>query len=572
MALLIQKVKGHASLVFVSFLMTCLMVVSQLWQPKLLQKVMTAIMNEDNQELKNVGILLIAVAVVGLIAGILNTILAAKVSQEVASEIRADGFKKIQTFSFADIEKFSSSNLVVRLTNDVNQIQMIVMMTLQTILRIPILFIGSFILAMLTLPKLWWVIILLVVLVLLTVMSLFGLMGKHFTKIQGYIEKVNTIAKENLTGIRVVKSFVQEENETKKFTNISDKLAKHTITVGNLFSIMIPTFMLISSLAIVAPIYFAADLATTDLEVIGAIVSFMNYLMQIMMSIIIGGMMMMMASRGMVSLQRLNEVLETEPTLTYLDKDVKPITSGEVVFDHVSFTYNGDDHPTLKDITFKAEEGEVVGVVGATGAGKSTLAQMIARMYDPTEGNIYVGEANLKEVGKEDLRENIALVLQKAILFSGTIADNLRQGDKKADEAKMEKASRIAQAKEFIEKEADGFMSPVEERGANFSGGQKQRLSISRGVIGDPKILVLDDSTSALDARSEKLVKEALANELTGTTTFIIAQKISSVVQADTILVLDEGHLVAQGTHKELLQTSDVYREIYETQKAKEVE
>lgn len=572
MALLLQKVKGHGRLIFVSFLMTCLMVISQLWQPKLLQKVMTAIMNEDNQELKNVGIILIIVAVVGLVAGILNTILAAKVSQEVASEIRADGFKKIQTFSFADIEKFSTSNLVVRLTNDVNQIQMIVMMTLQTILRIPILFIGSFILAMMTLPKLWWVIILLVVLVFVTVMSLFGLMGKHFTKIQGYIEKVNTIAKENLTGIRVVKSFVQEENETKKFIKVSDKLAKHTITVGNLFSIMIPTFMLISSLAIVVSIYFAADLAKTDIEVIGAIVSFMNYLMQIMMSIIIGGMMMMMASRGMVSLKRLNEVLETEPTLVYKKENTQPITTGEVVFDHVSFTYNGDDHPTLKDISFSTKAGESVGVVGATGAGKSTLAQMIARMYDPTEGNIYVGEANLKDVAKEDLRENVALVLQKAILFSGTIADNIRQGDKKANEEKMEKASRIAQAKEFIERQADGFMSPVEERGANFSGGQKQRLSISRGVIGDPKVLVLDDSTSALDARSEKLVKEALANELDGTTTFIIAQKISSVVQADNILVLDEGRLVAQGTHKELLKTSDVYKEIYETQKAKEVE
>ncbi|MFW7372843.1 ABC transporter ATP-binding protein [Vagococcus fluvialis] len=572
MALLLQKVKGHGRLVFVSFMMTCLMVISQLWQPKLLQKVMTAIMNEDNQELKNVGIILIIVAVVGLVAGILNTILAAKVSQEVASEIRADGFKKIQTFSFADIEKFSTSNLVVRLTNDVNQIQMIVMMTLQTILRIPILFIGSFILAMMTLPKLWWVIILLVVLVFVTVMSLFGLMGKHFTKIQGYIEKVNTIAKENLTGIRVVKSFVQEENETKKFTKVSDKLAKHTITVGNLFSIMIPTFMLISSLAIVVSIYFAADLAKTDIEVIGAIVSFMNYLMQIMMSIIIGGMMMMMASRGMVSLKRLNEVLETEPTLVYKKENTQPITTGEVVFDHVSFTYNGDDHPTLKDISFSTKAGESVGVVGATGAGKSTLAQMIARMYDPTEGNIYVGEANLKDVAKEDLRENVALVLQKAILFSGTIADNIRQGDKKANEEKMEKASRIAQAKEFIERQADGFMSPVEERGANFSGGQKQRLSISRGVIGDPKVLVLDDSTSALDARSEKLVKEALANELDGTTTFIIAQKISSVVQADNILVLDEGRLVAQGTHKVLLKTSDVYKEIYETQKAKEVE
>ncbi|MBO0486171.1 ABC transporter ATP-binding protein [Vagococcus fluvialis] len=572
MALLLQKVKGHGRLVFVSFMMTCLMVISQLWQPKLLQKVMTAIVNEDNQELKNVGIILIIVAVVGLVAGILNTILAAKASQEVASEIRADGFKKIQTFSFADIEKFSTSNLVVRLTNDVNQIQMIVMMTLQTILRIPILFIGSFVLAMMTLPKLWWVIILLVVLVFVTVMSLFGLMGKHFTKIQGYIEKVNTIAKENLTGIRVVKSFVQEENETKKFTKVSDKLAKHTITVGNLFSIMIPTFMLISSLAIVVSIYFAADLAKTDIEVIGAIVSFMNYLMQIMMSIIIGGMMMMMASRGMVSLKRLNEVLETEPTLVYKKENTQPITTGEVVFDHVSFTYNGDDHPTLKDISFSTKAGESVGVVGATGAGKSTLAQMIARMYDPTEGNIYVGEANLKDVAKEDLRENVALVLQKAILFSGTIADNIRQGDKKANEEKMEKASRIAQAKEFIERQADGFMSPVEERGANFSGGQKQRLSISRGVIGDPKVLVLDDSTSALDARSEKLVKEALANELDGTTTFIIAQKISSVVQADNILVLDEGRLVAQGTHKELLKTSDVYKEIYETQKAKEVE
>ena len=572
MALLLQKVKGHGRLVFVSFLMTCLMVISQLWQPKLLQKVMTAIMNEDNQELKNVGIILIIVAVVGLVAGILNTILAAKVSQEVASEIRADGFKKIQTFSFADIEKFSTSNLVVRLTNDVNQIQMIVMMTLQTILRIPILFIGSFILAMMTLPKLWWVIILLVVLVFVTVMSLFGLMGKHFTKIQAYIEKVNTIAKENLTGIRVVKSFVQEENETKKFTKVSDKLAKHTITVGNLFSIMIPTFMLISSLAIVVSIYFAADLAKTDIEVIGAIVSFMNYLMQIMMSIIIGGMMMMMASRGMVSLKRLNEVLETEPTLVYKKENTQPITTGEVVFAHVSFTYNGDDHPTLKDISFSTKVGEFVGVVGATGAGKSTLAQMIARIYDPTEGNIYVGEANLKDVAKEDLRENVALVLQKAILFSGTIADNIRQGDKKANEEKMERASRIAQAKEFIERQADGFMSPVEERGANFSGGQKQRLSISRGVIGDPKVLVLDDSTSALDARSEKLVKEALANELDGTTTFIIAQKISSVVQADNILVLDEGRLVAQGTHKELLKTSDVYKEIYETQKAKEVE
>ncbi len=572
MALLIRKIKGQRVFVLLSFLMTVIMVTSQLWQPKLLQKIMTAIMNEDSKELKSVGILLIIIALIGLIAGVINTVLAAKISQEIASEIRADGFKKIQTFSFSSIEKFSTSNLVVRLTNDVNQVQNIVMMTFQTILRIPILFLGSFILALVTLPKLWWVIILLVVLVLLTVMTLFGLMSKHFTKIQGFIEKVNSIAKENLRGIRVVKSFVQEGNEIKKFTNVSDKLAKHTISVGNLFSVMIPTFMLIANLAIVISIYFAADLAKTDLEVIGAIVSFMNYLTQIMMSIIIGGMMTMMASRGMVSLKRLNEVLDTEPTLTFKQNDMSLIENGNVVFDNVSFTYDGEDHPILKNISFNVTSGDSIGVVGATGAGKSTLAQMIARMYDPTEGTIYVGNANLVDVGKDDLRNNVALVLQKAILFSGTIADNLRHGRKNADEKAMKRASGIAQASEFIDRQSEGYFSQVEERGSNFSEGQKQRLSITRGVIGNPKILVLDDSTSALDAHSEKLVKDALANELINTTTFIIAQKISSVVQTDNILVLDEGNLVAQGTHRELLKTSSVYREIYETQKAKEVE
>ncbi|MGO3838346.1 MAG: ABC transporter ATP-binding protein [Vagococcus sp.] len=572
MALLINKLKSNGRLVLFSFIMTSISVASQLWQPKLLQKVMTAIINEDNNEMKTVGITLLIVAVIGLLAGVVNTVLAAKVSQEVASEIRADGFKKIQTFSFSNIERFSTSNLVVRLTNDVTQVQNIVMMGLQTILRIPIMFVGSFILAMMTLPQLWWIIILLVILVFVTVMSVFGLMGKHFTKIQGYIEKVNSIAKENLSGMRVVKSFVQEENEIDKFTSVSDKLAMHTIKVGNLFSIMIPTFMLISSLAIVGSIYFAADLAKTDLEVVGAIVSFMNYLMQIMMSIIIGGMMMMMASRGMVSLGRLNEVLITEPDITFDEEPVSLISDGSVVFDHVSFTYEGDDHSTLKDISFQAKSGQSVGIVGATGAGKSTLAQLIARMYDPTEGVIKVGGVDLIHVGKSDLRNSVALVLQKAILFSGTIADNLRQGKKQANNSDMQRASRIAQASEFIDRQSDGYYSQVDERGSNFSGGQKQRLSISRGVIGQPKVLVLDDSTSALDARSEKLVKEALTNELTNTTTFIIAQKISSVVQADTILVLDEGELVAEGTHKELLQTSDVYREIYDTQKAKEVE
>lgn len=571
MSLLINKMKNHLGAVIGSILMTFVIVGTQLWQPKLLQKVLNAVMADDKDRIFEVGITLLVVAGVGLIAGIINTILAAKVAQEVSADVREEGFKKIQTFSFSNIEKFSTGNIVVRLTNDITQIQTLVMLTLQTLLRIPILFVGSFILAMMTLPQLWWIIIVLVVLVLLTVMSIFGMMGKHFGMIQTYLDRVNGIAKENLAGMRVVKSFVQEENETKRFTKVSEKLTKHTISVGNLFAIMIPTFTVISSLAIVVAIYFSADLATKDLEVIGAVASFMNYLMQIMMSIIIGGMMTMMASRAMVSLSRIKEVLDTEPDITFKSSANKLITKGDVSFKHVTFQYDGDDRPSLKDITFDVVHGQSIGIVGATGAGKSTLAQLIARMYDPTEGVIEIDQINLKEANKENLREFVSLVLQKAILFSGTIADNLRHGKRDASEAEMEHASRIAQAKEFIDRQADGYASVVEERGANFSGGQKQRLSISRGVIGDPKILILDDSTSALDAKSEKLVKEALNNDLKDTTTFIIAQKISSVVQADKILVLDEGELVASGTHKELVASSDVYREIYETQKGKEV-
>lgn len=571
MSLLINKMKNHLGAVIGSILMTFVIVGTQLWQPKLLQKVLNAVMADDKDKIFEVGITLLVVAGVGLIAGIINTILAAKVAQEVSADVREDGFKKIQTFSFSNIEKFSTGNIVVRLTNDITQIQTLVMMTLQTLLRIPILFVGSFILAMMTLPQLWWIIIVLVVLVLVTVMAIFGLMGKHFGMIQTYLDRVNGIAKENLAGMRVVKSFVQEENETKRFAKISEKLTKHTISVGNLFAIMIPTFTVISSLAIVVAIYFSADLATKDLEVIGAVASFMNYLMQIMMSIIIGGMMMMMASRAMVSLGRIKEVLDTEPDITFNPAASKMITKGDVSFRDVTFQYDGDDRPSLKHITFDVAHGQSIGIVGATGAGKSTLAQLIARMYDPTEGSIEIDQINLKDANKDNLRESVSLVLQKAILFSGTIADNLRHGKRDASEKEMEEASKIAQAKEFIDRQVDGYGSLVEERGANFSGGQKQRLSISRGVIRDPKILILDDSTSALDAKSEKLVKEALNNELKDTTTFIIAQKISSVVQADQILVLDEGELVASGTHKELVASSDVYREIYETQKGKEV-
>lgn len=569
MKLILRHAKKYKVAVFISLLSVAVMVAAALWQPKLLQQVLEAIITEDNDEMKTIGIYLISLALLGLAAGITNTIFSAKVAQGVSADIREEAFRKIQTFSFGNIEQFSAGNLVVRLTNDITQIQNLVMISLQSLFRIPFLFIGAFILAMITMPQLWWIIVALIVTVFLITALSFTRMGKHFMIIQKLIDRVNSIAKENLLGIRVVKSFVQEENQLKSFSKVSEDLTKHNIIVGTLFSVMIPSFMLAANLAVVGAIFFVSDLVKDDPTLIGGIASFMNYLMQIMMAIIIGGMMMMMTSRAAVSLKRIAEILDAEPDLTYLDVPEQELT-GSVTFDHVSFRYPGEDTDTLKDISFSIKPGEMVGIVGATGAGKSTLAQLIPRLFDPTEGKVEVGGVDLRQVNEKSLRQTVSFVLQKAILFSGTIAQNLRQGKKNATEKEMEHASSIAQAKEFIEKLSDRYEAPIEERSSNFSGGQKQRLSITRGVIGNPKILILDDSTSALDARSEKLVREALDRDLKGTTTIVIAQKIASVVKADRILVLDEGRLVGEGTHEELVAGNRVYQEIFETQKGTE--
>ncbi len=569
MDLVLRHVKKYKAATSIALLSVILMVVAALWQPKLLQQVLESIITENNDEMKKIGVQLIGLALLGLVAGIINTVFSAKVAQGVSADIREEMFRKIQTFSFGNIETFSAGNLVVRLTNDITQIQNLVMLSLQSLFRIPFLFIGAFILAMTTMPQLWWIIVLLIIAVLVITALSFTRMGKHFMIIQNLIDKINGIAKENLMGIRVVKSFVQEDNQLQGFSKVSETLTKHNIIVGTLFSVMIPSFMLAANLAVVGAIFFVSDLAKDDPTLIGGIASFMNYLMQIMMAIIIGGMMMMMTSRAAVSLKRIKEILDTEPDLQYQDVPEQEL-SGSVAFENVSFRYPGDEKNALTAISFTIKPGEMIGIVGATGAGKSTLAQLIPRLFDPTEGVVRVGGVDLKEVNEQSLRKTVAFVLQKAILFSGTIAQNLRQGKKDASESEMSRATEIAQASEFIQKLTAGFEAPVSERSSNFSGGQKQRLSISRGVIGEPKILILDDSTSALDARSEKLVREAFEKQLKDTTTIIIAQKIASVVKADRIFVLDNGRLVGEGSHEFLANNNAIYQEIFATQKGEE--
>ena len=567
--MLFQKIKAYKWQALASLVMTGLMVTSSLLQPRYLQEVLEALLTGDNEAIYTIGFWLILVALIGLVAGGINVVLAAYIAQGVSSDLREDAFRKIQTFSYANIEKFNAGNLVVRMTNDINQIQNVVMMTFQILFRLPILFIGSFILAVVTLPSLWWVLVLMVVLIVAIMGFMMGVVGPRFAKFQTLLERINAIAKENLRGVRVVKSFVREKDQFDKFTQVSDELLGENLYIGYAFSVMQPAMMLISYGAVFLSIWLVAGMAESDPSVVGSIASFVNYLSQIIFTIVMVGFLGNSVTRAMISFRRIREILDTEPAMTFKDVEDEEL-EGSLSFENVTFTYPNDEEPILKDVSFDIAAGEMVGVVGATGAGKSALAQLIPRLFDPQQGSIKIGGKDIRTVSEGTLRKTVSIVLQRAILFSGTIADNLRQGKGDATVSEMERAARIAQASEFISRMDLAFESPVEERGTNFSGGQKQRMSIARGIVSNPRILIFDDSTSALDAKSERLVQEALNKDLKGTTTIIIAQKISSVVHADKILVLDQGRLIGQGKHADLVASNPVYREIYETQKGKE--
>lgn len=579
--MLLKAIGKYKLLVTAALLTMLLQVGAALWQPSFMKNILSVMadmsLSTDSKinQVSGYGVALIVIAVVGLIGSVLNTITAAKLAQSVSADLREQTFRKIQQFSYEDVEKYKADNLVVRMTNDITQIQTLLMMTFQILIRVPLLFIGAFILSIITMPQLWWIIVVMVVLIVLVTGLSMRNMGPHFGAFQRLMDKINSIAKDNLRGARVVKSFVQEDSQAAKFDKESDELLGHNLAVGYTFSTMIPAFTVISQLAIFVAIWLVSTNITQSAsfaqDQLGGIMTFIQYMMQIMFAIIMGGMVSMFASRGMISIGRISEVLNTETSMHYVTTDAEDL-AGSVEFDHVSFSYPNDAEPTLKDISFKIQPGQMVGVVGATGAGKSTLAQLIPRLFDPTEGTVKIGGKDLKQVSQLTLKQTVSIVLQKAILFSGTIAGNLKQGKQNASDEDMDRAATIAQAAEFIDRLPERYDAQVEERANNFSGGQKQRLSITRGVIKQPKVLILDDATSALDARSEKLVQDAFNRELKGTTTVIIAQKISSVVHADTILVLDEGRLVAQGNHHELVENSPVYRKIYDTQKAQEDE
>lgn len=541
-----------------------------LLQPWLLQDTLNCLMKNDAAGIKRYGIFLLLLAAIGVVCGILNIWFAAKTAQGVTSDVREQLYRKIQSFSFSNIEKFSVGTLIVRLINDMNQVTNIIMTTLMQVLRMPIILIGSFVMGIVTLPRYWWVQILLLLIVSLVLFFVFPSLDKLFSKYQVWFDECNTVARESMQGVRVVKSFNQQDQETEKFTASSNELNQLNIKIGYVFSILMPSFTLVVCIGTALIVYLVGKNIGLYPKDISAISSYVGYLSQMLSNLAFGGMMLAQYSRGLVSLKRIDEVIETEPDLKFNHEESNVDLKGSVEFDDVSFKYPGSSKETLSHVSFKVDPGETVGIVGRTGSGKSTLVSLLVRLYDPTSGTIRLGGCDLRDVNERKLRKMAALVQQKALLFSGTIADNLRQGDENATEEDMERAIEISQAKEFIDKYPDRFEHVVEERSANFSGGQQQRLSIARGIIGKPKVLILDDSTSALDAESEKKVQAGLEQKLGDATVFIIAEKIFSVMHADKILVMDDGKIKAMGTHEELLLTSPLYQEIYETQRARE--
>ena len=425
MTSLITYLKKYKADAIIATLSVAVIAFATLWQPRILQEMINAILKQDQTTVLHLGIQLIALALLGIVAGIVNTIFAAKTAQEVSADMREKGYRKIQTFSFGNIEKFSASNLVIRLTNDINQVQLVIMSVLQQLTRIPILFIGAFVLAIITMPKFWWIIVLMLVLIVVVSIFAFTKMGKYFERVQTQLEDNNTLARENLMGMRVVKSFVQEKNQIARFSKSSDDMTETTIRIGNLFSILMPAFFLVGDLAVAGSIMLVGTMVTKDPSMIAAVQAFVSYLMQILFSVVMGGFMMTGASRAFVSLKRLQEIYDTKPDLTFPAVPEEQL-SGDISFDHVNFTYPGDDQAVLKDISFKVKAGEMIGIVGATGSGKTTLAQLIPRLYDPDSGVVKVGGRNIKDVNEESLRAAVSFILQRSTLFSGTISHNLR--------------------------------------------------------------------------------------------------------------------------------------------------
>ena len=524
------------------------------------------------QYLVTAGLKMLAMALVIMLAAVSVTFLSSRVAAFLGRNLRNGVYRKVISFSGEELNHFSTASLITRSTNDIQQVQLVFAMIFRIVLYAPILGVGGVLKVLQTDVSMTWILGVAVVAILILVGFLFAVAMPKFKILQYRIDELNLVSREILTGLSVIRAFSREKHEEERFEEVNERLTKTNLFVNRCMTFMMPAMMLIMNGITVLIIYSGSHAVDSGTMQVGNMMAFMQYAMQIIMSFLMITMMSIMLPRASVSAKRINEIMETKVSIESPETAKIPENNkkGEVRFEHVGFAYPGAEEETLSDINFTAQKGETVAFIGSTGSGKSTLVNLIPRFFDVTSGKILVDGVDIREMGLHDLRERIGYVPQKGVLFSGTIDSNIRYGKEDATKEEVNRAAEIAQAQEFIGQKEKGMESEIAQGGTNVSGGQKQRLSIARAIAKNPEIYIFDDSFSALDYKTDVVLRRALKKETKDATTLIVAQRISTILHADKILVLDEGKIVGEGTHKELLKTCEVYQQIAMSQLSKE--
>ncbi|PDY88424.1 ABC transporter ATP-binding protein [Bacillus toyonensis] len=565
---LLQYLKPYMFFAIIGPLFMVLEVAMDLIQPTIMQHIIdVGIANRDLNYVIKMGLLMLGAAALGLVGGLGCMMYSTKAAVNFATDIRKDVFTKIETFSSKNRDTFGTGKLLTIVTNDITSIQSAMTMTLRVLVRGPLLFIGSIIIVFVTARELFPILLVVVPILLLAIILIASKASGTFKKVQEALDKVNTKLQENLSGVRVIKAYVRQKYEISQFGNVNTNLTKINIRAVQLISLMMPIIMLVVSGGIVATLWIGGEKVFNGTLQVGAILAFINYLNIILMALMSISMVFIQIARAFPSADRVQQVLNTEVDIMNEANAIEPEKiEGNIDFKDVSYSYTKNNEYVLKDISFSIRKGEKVGIIGSTGSGKSTLAKLLPRLYDIEQGEICIDGINVKRYDLQKLRASIGFVPQKALLFSGSIEENLRYGKEDATHDELETAASSACATEFINKLEESYHYNLTQGATNLSGGQKQRVSIARALVRKPSILILDDSTSAVDAKSEANIQSALRTEYKGTTTLLIASKIASIIDADKILVLDNGELVGDGTHEQLLEQCEVYQEIYLSQ------
>lgn len=552
-------------------LVMILEVAMDLLQPTLLSNIIDiGVANHDLNYVLITGLKMIIAAIVGLFAGGACSFLAAIAAIKLAEEVRQGLFDKIQTLSFLELDKLKTSSLITRLTNDVTQIQQMTNMLLRMMVRAPSTAIGGLVMAIILSKELSKIFVVAIPIILIVVMIILKKSFPLFKKMQQKIDNINLVMRESILGIKIIKALVIEDKQKDRFNDANEELTMASIKSQGMNLLLLPISTFIMNLTVVSVLWFGGNMFVSGNIEIGKIMAFINYLLQIMASIMMVINCMIMFSRAQVSAARINEVLDTKASIENKE-NCEEVKNFDIEFKNVFFKYNDHSDNVLEDISVKIKEGEKVGIIGSTGCGKTSFVNLIPRLYDATSGEILIGGVNVKNINIKQLREDVGIVLQESILFSGDIKSNLKLGNKNASEEELISASKDSQAYEFIMNKDNKFDEVVEQRGKNLSGGQKQRLSIGRTLIKNPKIFIMDDSSSALDMATEARLQTSIRNRMKDNTVLIIAQRISAVMDLDKIIVMDDGKISDMGSHKELLERSEIYRSIAVSQLGEEV-